>query len=139
MTALLLEPATEHACRCGADPARVWVQVADDHQPLCRGCAARAASDPVFLAGLTEAYREPCEDVLPPFRAAVSPPQRKSGQALAARVRRDPELRQSYVQLGYRLAAIRRQCGQCDMTSNPGGLALHQRHTNHHGYTEVSR
>ena len=139
MTALM-EAATEHDCRCGARPARVWVQVAEDAEPMCRACARRASSDPVFLAGLVEAYREPVEDVLPPLRASKPVPARRSeaGQALARRVAADPELRLVYIELGRRVAAIRRRClgPGCDLVTNAGGLALHQRFVNHHGYEE---
>ena len=130
MTAVL-EPATEHDCRCGASPARVWVPVADDAQPMCRACAHRAASDPVVLAGLAEAYREPVEDVLPLLRP------KHGGAALAARVRRDPALRQMFVEIGQRVAGLRRRCRQCGLVTGAGPLAVHMRSTGHVGYEEV--
>jgi hypothetical protein len=141
-----MEAPTEHDCRCGARPARVWVQVADDVQPMCRACAHRASSDPVFLAGLAEAYREPCEGVLPPFRTSkpvVSPPpspQSKGGQALAARLADDRDLRQQFAELGHRLNAMRRRClgPNCDMATTAGALAWHQRSANHRGWEAIS-
>lgn len=134
-----MEAATEHDCRCGVRPARVWVQVADDVQPMCRACAHRAASDPVFLAGLAEAYRGTFEDVLQPLRLSkpvASPPRERQSKAavMAARFAADPELRQRFIEIGLRVAAIRRACGECSMVTSAGGLATHQRATGHEGW-----
>jgi hypothetical protein len=143
VTALLLEPAAEHVCQCGST-ARVWVVLnTDDHEPCCRACAARVASEPSFRESLVAAHSEPADDVLPPFR--LPQPElsqfHKAGAATARRIATDPSFRQRFVEHGRRVTAQRRRClgPACSMVTNAPALARHLRASGHTGYEEVPR
>ncbi len=56
---------------------------------------------------------------------------------MARRIATEPEFRQHFIELGRRLAAIRRRCLSCGLVSNRGGIGLHQRASGHTGYEEV--
>ncbi|MFQ1000465.1 hypothetical protein [Modestobacter sp. SSW1-42] len=112
-----LEPANEHDCQCGST-ARQWVVLnTDDHEPLCRACAARLASEPAFRESLAAAHREPVEDVLPPSRLAVA-----------------PTVPLTRVEAARRGGAVRRSCRGCDLVTNAGALTQHQTATGHEGW-----
>jgi hypothetical protein len=143
MTALL-EPARDHDCQCGAQ-ARLWVDIGvADPQPCCRACAARAASDPAFREALAATHSEPCEDVLPPFRSSkpvVSPQQQqsKAAAAMVAALAADPQLRQKFVEIGRKVASMRRRClgPKCGLVTGAGPLGAHQKATGHTGWEAV--
>lgn len=130
MTAL--EPASDHQCAGCEQGARVWVEVGlANPEPCCRACASRVASEPAFKEALAAAHSEPVDDALPPFhRPAVSPPQ----PAVAS----PPRSGSTRSEAARRSASIRRRCLGCDMTSNPGALALHARATGHTGWEVAS-
>jgi hypothetical protein len=140
--------ASEHECACGklaknwaylytsknelvAEDGSQYSENFDDYAPMCWSCHRKY-------------------DTLhsPQVKDAVKAWQSKGDgwRDLEARRRVDPELRERLGAIrrengratGLATNAIRRTCGECELTSNPPGIGRHQKYSGHNGYRDAT-
>lgn len=81
----------------------------------------------------------------PEYRARRSRISSAGAAALRARREEDPELderiraaqRETCRKVGTQTSRMKRKCAECDLVSNPGGVALHQKKSGHRGYEDA--
>jgi hypothetical protein len=89
----------------------------EDYEPLCRRCHIHRDADP--SRGFSQARA-----------LAIGLHERRSND-----LEYDAYWRKTSGDGGKRTTTIRRTCAECGMTSNPGGLATHQKASSHRGFT----
>lgn len=113
-------PAKNHLCQCG-QPARDWAyrnirghsENLDDYVPMCRRCHKAFDAETVFNLGewATE-------------RRRLDPEDHAKLMAWSSRNGLDVGNRQ-------------RQCNDCTMIANPGGMGQHLKHKMHSGWVAI--